>query len=218
MQKSRLSFWQIWNMSFGFLGIQFGWGLQIANMSAIYTKLGANADEIPILWLAGPVTGLLVQPIVGSMSDRTWNRLGRRRPYFLFGAIFASIFQFIDPFQFDFSISIMVLCMVILGGIGNIWGVLVGGLVLGLFDRGISAQLSVWLRGIGSALGIPVLATIDLSTSRLLIFGAALVILMLVRPEGLFPSARRRAELHRDAAEASAHGELAYEAQMPRDG
>ncbi len=134
------------------------------------------------------------------------------------GAIFASIFQFIDPFQFDFSISIMVLCMVILGGIGNIWGVLVGGLVLGLFDRGISAQLSVWLRGIGSALGIPVLATIDLSTSRLLIFGAALVILMLVRPEGLFPSARRRAELHRDEAEASAHGELAYEAQMPRDG
>ena len=134
------------------------------------------------------------------------------------GAIFASIFQFIDPFQFDFSISIMVLCMVILGGIGNIWGVLVGGLVLGLFDRGISAQLSVWLRGIGSALGIPFLSTIDLSTSRLLIFGAALVILMLVRPEGLFPSARRRAELHRDETEAAAHGELAYEAQMPRDG
>ncbi|HXG64688.1 MAG TPA: MFS transporter [Blastocatellia bacterium] len=97
MEKPRLSFWQIWNMSFGFLGIQFGWGLQLANMSAIYTKLGANPDEIPILWLAGPVTGLLVQPIIGSMSDRTWNRLGRRRPYFLFGAIFASICLFFMP-------------------------------------------------------------------------------------------------------------------------
>src|SRR5215213_1058681 len=97
MQKPRLSFWQIWNMSFGFLGIQFGWGLQLANMSGIYTYLGANADDIPILWLAGPVTGLLVQPIVGSMSDRTWNRLGRRRPYFLTGAIFASIALFFMP-------------------------------------------------------------------------------------------------------------------------
>src|ERR1041384_1911355 len=97
MQKPRLSFWQIWNMSFGFLGIQFGWGLQLANMSAIYTKLGANPDQIPILWLAGPVTGLLVQPVIGSMSDRTWNRLGRRRPYFLVGAILASIALFFMP-------------------------------------------------------------------------------------------------------------------------
>ncbi len=78
-------------MNFGFLGIQFGWGLQLANMSAIYTKLGADPDKIPILWLAGPVTGLLVQPVIGAMSDRTWNRLGRRRPYFLTGAILASI-------------------------------------------------------------------------------------------------------------------------------
>src|SRR2546427_12277362 len=85
MQKPRLSFWQIWNMSFGFLGIQFGWGLQQANMSAIYAKLGADPDRIPFLWLAGSVTGLIVQPIIGSMSDRTWNRLGRRRPYFLTG-------------------------------------------------------------------------------------------------------------------------------------
>src|SRR2546421_1245576 len=97
MQKPRLSFWQIWNMSFGFLGIQFGWGLQLANMSAIYTKLGANPDQIPILWLAGPVTGLLVQPIIGTMSDRTWNRLGRRRPYFLVGAILSSIALFFMP-------------------------------------------------------------------------------------------------------------------------
>lgn len=97
MQKPRLSFWQIWNMSFGFMGIQFGWGLQLANMSAIYTYLGAKADDVPFLWLAGPVTGLLVQPIIGSMSDRTWNRLGRRRPYFLVGAILASIMLFLMP-------------------------------------------------------------------------------------------------------------------------
>jgi maltose/moltooligosaccharide transporter len=96
-QKPRLSFWQIWNMSFGFLGIQFGWGLQLANMSGIYTYLGAKPEEVPILWLAGPVTGLLVQPIIGSLSDRTWNRLGRRRPYFLTGAILASIALFFMP-------------------------------------------------------------------------------------------------------------------------
>lgn len=97
MQKPRLSFWQIWNMSFGFLGIQFGWGLQIGNMSPIYKYLGAEESTLPYLWLAGPITGLLVQPIVGSMSDRTWNRLGRRRPYFLTGAILASIALFIMP-------------------------------------------------------------------------------------------------------------------------
>jgi maltose/moltooligosaccharide transporter len=91
MDKPRLSFWQIWNMSFGFLGIQFGWGLQMANMSAIYQYLGAREDEIPILWLAAPLTGLVVQPIIGYFSDRTWNRLGRRRPYFLGGAIAASL-------------------------------------------------------------------------------------------------------------------------------
>ena len=90
MEEHQLSFWQIWNMSFGFLGIQFGWGLQMANMSAIYEYLGARADQIPILWLAAPLTGLIVQPIIGHMSDRTWNRLGRRRPYFLAGALLAS--------------------------------------------------------------------------------------------------------------------------------
>lgn len=97
MNKPRLSFWQIFNMSFGFMGIQFGWGLQLANMSGIYTYLGAKPEEVPILWLAGPVTGLLVQPIIGSMSDRTWNRLGRRRPYFLTGAILSSIALFFMP-------------------------------------------------------------------------------------------------------------------------
>jgi len=89
--KPELKFSEIWNMNFGFLGIQFGWGLQLANMSAIYSKLGASPDNIPILWLAGPVTGLLAQPIIGAMSDRTWGRLGRRRPYFLVGAILASL-------------------------------------------------------------------------------------------------------------------------------
>src|SRR6476661_2996696 len=97
MRKPHLSFWQMWNMSFGFLGIQFGWGLQLANMSGIYTYLGADADRIPILWLAGPMTGLIVQPIIGSMSDRTWNRLGRRRPYFMVGAILSSVALFFMP-------------------------------------------------------------------------------------------------------------------------
>lgn len=97
MQKPRLSFSQIWNMSFGFLGIQFGWGLQLGNMSGIYEKLGANPDQLPILWLAAPLTGLIIQPIIGSMSDRTWGRLGRRRPYFLVGAILASVALFFMP-------------------------------------------------------------------------------------------------------------------------
>ncbi|MEO7318702.1 MAG: MFS transporter, partial [Chthoniobacteraceae bacterium] len=97
MTKPRLSLPQIFNMSFGFLGIQFGFGLQLANMSAIYSKLGAEPDKIPILWLAGPMTGLLVQPIIGSMSDRTWNWLGRRRPYFTVGAVLASIALFFMP-------------------------------------------------------------------------------------------------------------------------
>ncbi|UZJ43463.1 MFS transporter [Marinimicrobium sp. C6131] len=90
-QKPQLSFWQIWNMSFGFLGIQFGFALQNANVSRIFQTLGAPIDDLAFLWLAAPVTGLLVQPIIGYMSDKTWNRLGRRRPYFLFGAIFASL-------------------------------------------------------------------------------------------------------------------------------
>jgi maltose/moltooligosaccharide transporter len=91
MKKPLLNFWQIWNMSFGFLGIQFGWGLQMANMSAIYNYLGAKPDEVPFLWLAAPLTGLLVQPIIGYLSDRTWTGLGRRKPYFLTGAILSSL-------------------------------------------------------------------------------------------------------------------------------
>lgn len=90
-RKPALSFWQIWNMCFGFLGIQFGFALQNANVSRIFQTLGADIDALPILWVAAPITGLLVQPIVGYYSDRTWNRLGRRRPYFLGGAILASL-------------------------------------------------------------------------------------------------------------------------------
>ena len=97
MHKPKLSFWQIWNMSFGFLGIQFGWGLQMANMSAIYSYLGANADSLAILWLAAPVTGVLIQPLIGQSSDRCWTRLGRRRPFILAGAILASLALILMP-------------------------------------------------------------------------------------------------------------------------
>jgi maltose/moltooligosaccharide transporter len=91
MDKPRLSFWQIWNMSFGFLGIQFGWGLQMANMSPIYKYLGASDDQIPLLWLAAPLTGFIVQPIIGALSDRTWGPFGRRRPDVHVGAILSSL-------------------------------------------------------------------------------------------------------------------------------
>ena len=96
--KPRLSFWQIWNMSFGFLGIQFGFALQNANVSRIFETLGASKDELPILWLAAPVTGLLVQPIIGYYSDRTWHKKwGRRRPFFAIGAILATVALFAMP-------------------------------------------------------------------------------------------------------------------------
>ena len=90
-EKPALGFWQIWNMSFGFLGIQVGFALQNANVSRIFQSLGASIDDLPVLWLAAPVTGLLVQPVIGFLSDRTWGRLGRRRPYFLAGAIVATL-------------------------------------------------------------------------------------------------------------------------------
>lgn len=96
-ERPPLGFWQIWNMSFGFLGIQFGFGLQNANVSRIFQTLGASVDALPILWLAAPATGLLVQPIIGHLSDRTWNRFGRRRPYFLAGAILASAALIVMP-------------------------------------------------------------------------------------------------------------------------
>ncbi|KAF2507818.1 SLC45 family MFS transporter [Flavobacterium zhairuonense] len=97
MEKRKLSFWEIWNMSFGFLGIQFGFALQNANTSRIFETLGAKIDEIPILWIAAPVSGLIIQPVIGYFSDRTWTRLGRRRPYFLIGALLSSIALFVMP-------------------------------------------------------------------------------------------------------------------------
>ncbi|MFW6249340.1 MAG: MFS transporter, partial [Bacteroidota bacterium] len=95
--RPRLSFWQIWNISFGFLGIQFGLALQNANVSRIFESLGADVGAIPILWIAAPVTGLIIQPIIGYLSDNTWNRFGRRRPFFMIGAVLASLALIIMP-------------------------------------------------------------------------------------------------------------------------
>jgi len=95
--KPDLSFWQIWNMCFGFLGIQFGFALQNANVSRIFQTLGAEIDQIPLLWIAAPLTGLIVQPIVGYYSDRTWTRFGRRRPYFTIGAVLTTLALFVMP-------------------------------------------------------------------------------------------------------------------------
>ncbi|UEG49088.1 MFS transporter [Ferruginibacter lapsinanis] len=95
--KPKLSFWQLWNMSFGYIGIQFGFALQNSNLSRIFETLGAKQDAIPALWIAAPLSGLIVQPIIGYLSDRTWNRLGRRKPYFLTGAILASLALLILP-------------------------------------------------------------------------------------------------------------------------
>lgn len=98
--KHRLSFWQIWNMSFGFLGIQFGFALQGGFMSRIFQTLGADKDAIPALWIAAPLTGLLVQPIIGYLSDRTWHpKFGRRKPFFFFGAVFSTIALFFAPYS-----------------------------------------------------------------------------------------------------------------------
>lgn len=98
-QLPRLSFGQILNMNVGFLGIQFSFGLQQANMSPIYRMLGADEASLPLLWLAGPMTGLLVQPVIGAMSDRTVSRWGRRTPYFLIGAILCSLGLLAMPFS-----------------------------------------------------------------------------------------------------------------------
>jgi maltose/moltooligosaccharide transporter len=97
MNKPKLRFWQIWNMSFGFLGIQFGFGLQNANVSRIFQTLGADVERIPLLWIAAPVTGLIMQPIIGYLSDHTWGKFGRRRPFFMVGAILASLALLVMP-------------------------------------------------------------------------------------------------------------------------
>jgi maltose/moltooligosaccharide transporter len=97
MEKRKLGFWEIWNMSFGFLGIQFGFALQNANTSRIFETLGADPDKLGLYWLAAPLTGLIIQPIVGYFSDRTWTRLGRRRPYFLAGAVLSALALLMMP-------------------------------------------------------------------------------------------------------------------------
>jgi branched-chain amino acid transport system permease protein len=112
------------------------------------------------------------------------------------GSIWAGYLQQISPEQFDFSVSIFVLCMIILGGIGNIWGVVLGGILLGSFDRVLAEKISGGVHGMGDALGITFLSTFDVVLFKSAILGVALVVLMNVRPEGLFPSRRRKAELH----------------------
>lgn len=100
MNKKTLSFWQILTMNFGFFGVQFSFGLQQSNMSAIYKYLGADEAELPLLWLAGPITGLVVQPVVGAISDGTWSpRFGRRKPFFLIGAVIASLALIAMPYS-----------------------------------------------------------------------------------------------------------------------
>lgn len=100
MNLPKLTFWQLWNMNFGFLGIQYSFGLQQTAISPIYVMLGADPDSLPLLNLAGPMTGLLIQPIIGALSDRTWSkRFGRRKPYFLVGAILCSLALFLFPFS-----------------------------------------------------------------------------------------------------------------------
>jgi maltose/moltooligosaccharide transporter len=110
--KPRLSFWQLWNMSFGFFGIQFGFALQNANTSRIFSTLGAQPDDLALFWLAAPVTGLLVQPIIGYLSDNTWHPFwGRRRPFFFVGAILASIALFLMPNSAVLWMAVAVLWM-----------------------------------------------------------------------------------------------------------
>ncbi|MES2297981.1 MAG: MFS transporter [Pseudomonadota bacterium] len=112
VQKPRLSFWQLWNMSFGFFGIQFGFALQNSNTSRIFSTLGAKPDDLPWFWLAAPVTGLLVQPIIGYLSDNTWHPFwGRRRPFFFVGALLASIALFLMPNSSALWMAVFVLWM-----------------------------------------------------------------------------------------------------------
>ena len=98
-KKPMLSFWQIWNMSFGFLGIQYGFGLQQANLSPIFSYLGAEESKLAVLWLAGPITGLLIQPLIGAFSDSIWTKFGRRKPFFLIGALTGSAAVLLMPYS-----------------------------------------------------------------------------------------------------------------------
>ena len=124
------------------------------------------------------------------------------------GALFASMLQFIDPFQFQFDISIMVLAMVILGGMGNVWGVIFGGVLMGAFNLMLTERATGWLRELGSLTGVSLLQTADLSSSKFLIYGVALVAMMLLRPEGIFPSRQRQVELHEAGGSTAAAEEV----------
>ena len=131
-RKPRLSDWQIWNMSVGFLGIQFGFGLQNANVSRIFQTLGAKIDDIPILWIAAPLTGLIVQPIIGHLSDKTWHaRWGRRRPFFMIGAVLASLALFVFP------------------GVTALW---MAGLMLWILDASINITMEPFRAFVGDML------------------------------------------------------------------
>ena len=107
MEKPRQGLAGLWNISFGFFGIQIGFALQNGNMSRVFQTLGASMDDLPALWVAAPLTGLIVQPIIGHLSDRTWNRLGRRRPYFLTGAVLAALALFLMPLAPNFGAPLM---------------------------------------------------------------------------------------------------------------
>lgn len=164
--KPKLSFWQIWNMSFGFLGIQFGFALQGTSMSRIFETLGASKDSIPMLWIFAPLAGLIVQPIIGYMSDRTWStRFGRRKPYFLVGAILASIVLIFMPYSpvlwvavgslliLDSSINISMepfraLVADLLPESQRSYGFVVQTLIIGI-GTWIASQLPQFLRDIG---------------------------------------------------------------------
>jgi branched-chain amino acid transport system permease protein len=136
------------------------------------------------------------------------------------GSLWASMLQLIDPFQFDFSISIVVLSMIILGGIGNIWGVIFGGVVLGFYDRVLTSEASNWLHGLANAVNIPVvsplLAAVDLTQYKFGIFGLALVVLMLTRPEGIFPNRQRAVEMHGGDLDEPIEEQLCEEALVDR--
>jgi branched-chain amino acid transport system permease protein len=135
------------------------------------------------------------------------------------GSIYASIFQTIDPSQFDFSISIIVLAMVIVGGLGNIWGVILGCFLMGSFNFFLAPNANEWLGRIATSTHLSLLGKIRLDDKKLFIFGLALVIMMLVRPEGLLPSARRRAELRPESADvADAELQTFYDASETAGG
>src|SRR5689334_20740252 len=112
LEKPRQSLAGLWNISFGFFGIQVGFALQNANMSRIFQSLGSSLDDLPALWIAAPLTGLLVQPIIGHMSDRTWlGRLGRRRPYFVLGAVLAALSLLLMPLSHVLLMAALLLWM-----------------------------------------------------------------------------------------------------------